>query len=194
MRRVAVIGNVAGGKTTLARALAGATGLPYHEYDALLWRGNARVPHEEVLALEKAWLDRPRWIIDGLGAWEALERRLDLADTIVYVDLPLWLHYAWAAQRQIRSAQQGPEPHSARPQLETEFLFRIMAITHRRTRPRLLAYLGEVQGKKIIHLRKRAELERLIQRRLQREAARRARLAARQAGPAEGGEAPLSRG
>lgn len=54
MRRVAIIGNVAGGKTTLARALAGATGLPYHEYDALLWREDVRVPHKEVLALEEA--------------------------------------------------------------------------------------------------------------------------------------------
>ncbi len=38
MRRVAVIGNAAGGKSTLARALASVQGLPHHEVDAILWK------------------------------------------------------------------------------------------------------------------------------------------------------------
>jgi adenylate kinase family enzyme len=46
-----------------------------------------------------------RWIIDGWGPWSSLEDRMALSDTIIFVDLPLWMHFWLAAERQIAVAR-----------------------------------------------------------------------------------------
>jgi adenylate kinase family enzyme len=162
-RRVAIVGNIAGGKSTLARALAEATGIPHREYDTLLWRGTELLPDEEAIALEQAWLAEPLWIIDGMGAWEAMERRLDRADGIIFIDLPLWQHYAWAAERRIEQARQGADLKGKELALSVEMLFRVMAVTHQRTRPKILAYLQAHPEKQTVHLRTRAALQRMVE-------------------------------
>jgi hypothetical protein len=53
-------------------------------------------------------------VIDGWGPWPTLERRFTAADTIVLVDHPVWVHFWWAAERQIACARgvarpDGPE-------------------------------------------------------------------------------------
>jgi adenylate kinase family enzyme len=68
MRRVAVFGNAGGGKSTLARQLAGTTGLPLHVVDKLQFKnGGAAVPLQEYLKLHSDLLTRETWIIDGYG-------------------------------------------------------------------------------------------------------------------------------
>ena len=161
--RIAIIGNVAGGKSTLARALSEATGIPHREYDTLLWRGAELLPDEEAIALEQAWLAEPIWIIDGMGAWDAIKRRLDRADGIIFVDLPLLQHYTWAAERRIDRARRGAEPDPREQALNLETLFRVIAITQRRTRPKILAYLKAHPKKQIVHLRNKAALQRMVE-------------------------------
>jgi len=162
-RRIAIIGNIAGGKSTLARALAEATGIPHREYDTLLWRGIELLPDEEAIALEQAWLAEPTWIIDGMGAWEAMQRRLDRADGIIFIDLPLWQHYAWAAERRIEQARQGADLHGKERALSVEVLFRVIAVTHQRTRPQILAYLQTHPDKQILRLRTKEALLRMVE-------------------------------
>jgi adenylate kinase family enzyme len=127
MDRIAVIGNAGGGKSTLARALATRRGLPYVEVDALLWRdgwqlaptGEYEVGHARLIA-------EPRWVIDGLGRLESLPARLMRASEIVLVDLPLWMHFWLAAERQIAWAKGGIAypPAGAKQMPPTEDLFR----------------------------------------------------------------------
>jgi hypothetical protein len=93
-----VIGNGAGGKTTLARAL----GLPHHEVDAVVFRSDwSRAPRREVEATLDGWLDEDDWVIDGLGPLDCVRRRLDRADTIVWIDLPLRTHLRRAIRRRV---------------------------------------------------------------------------------------------
>jgi adenylate kinase family enzyme len=162
-RRVAIVGNIAGGKSTLARALSEATGIPHREYDGLLWRGAELLPDEEALALEQAWLAEDIWIIDGMGAWTAIERRLDRADGIIFIDLPLLQHCAWAAERRLDQARRGAEPDPKEQVLDLETLFRVMGVTQQRTRPRILAYLEAHPEKQIVHLRSKAALQRMVE-------------------------------
>lgn len=94
MQRVAVFGNAGGGKSTLARQLAEITGLSLHIVDMLQFeQGGGAVPHGEYVESHRALLEQDTWIIDGYGdlitAWERFGR----ADTLVYVDLPLPVHY-----------------------------------------------------------------------------------------------------
>jgi len=105
MRKLAIIGNGGGGKSTAALRLGAHFGVPVFSVDQVQflpgWERNdpARVAewHESILA-------REAWIIDGWGAWELIEVRLDAADEIVLVDFPLEVHLAWAKQRERESA------------------------------------------------------------------------------------------
>lgn len=165
MKRIAVIGNAGGGKSTLARKLAAALGLPYHEVDALQWRPDwTPVPAADVRRAHEAILKKSRWLLDGFGDWESVERRFTRADTIILVDLPLWVHYWLAAERQIAWASGGtgqePAGHGAPP--PTRELFEMMWRLDRDGLPRLrrLAKDAEAAGKGVVRLRSLEELDR----------------------------------
>ena len=127
MERIALIGNAGGGKSTLARALATRRGLPYVEIDALLWRdGWLPAPEDGYEAEHARLIAGPRWVIDGLGRLESLAARLARASEIVLVDLPLWMHFWLAAERQIAwtKGDIAHPPAGATQMPPTEDLFR----------------------------------------------------------------------
>jgi adenylate kinase family enzyme len=100
MRRIAVIGNGAGGKTTLARALGVRLGIPHREVDAVQFRSDwSRVPAAATARVLDAWLADDAWVIDGFGPLACVRRRLAAADTIVWIDLPLHTHLRRALHR-----------------------------------------------------------------------------------------------
>lgn len=164
MTKVAVIGNAGGGKSTLSRALAQARGLPYFAVDRIQWRpGWQLVPADEFARAHADLLLRDSWIIDGVGPWDDIERRFDDADTIIFVDHPLWRHYWWAAKRQVASIfhgrLDGPEGCPMLP--VTLRLFKMMWRVHRDLRPKLRAAIAARHaGKRVFHLRSPRELAR----------------------------------
>lgn len=107
--RAVVIGNGGGGKSTLARALAERHDLVWCSIDQLQWAPGWQ-PAAEDLVVERirAVMARDRWIIDGWGPWASIEERMKLSDTLIFVDLPLWVHFWLAAERQISIAQGHP--------------------------------------------------------------------------------------
>jgi len=162
MTRVAVIGNAGGGKSTLCRKLSRALDLPYHAVDKIQWQpGWTITPEEEFLSKHDRLLSGERWIIDGFGPWQAIEQRFRAADTIVFVDHPLWLHYWWAGKRQIKSIFVGrPDGPDGCPMWPVTFrLFRMMWALHREERPKLLdAIVRRSNDTSIFHLRSPKEL------------------------------------
>lgn len=166
MTRVAVIGNAGGGKSTMCRALSTALGLPHHAVDLIQWRpGWNPVPPDEFNRKHDDPMRQPKWIIDGFGTWESIERRFGAADTIIFVDLSQWLHYWWATKRQfialVCGRSDGPEGCPMLP--VTLRLYRMMWSVHREIRPRVLALLDRYRpSAQVIHIRSKKELSAFI--------------------------------
>jgi adenylate kinase family enzyme len=101
VRRIAVLGNAAGGKSTLSLRLSERLGVPYYSVDKALWLPGWRTRADSDFArLHEAWLLEPGWVIDGWGDMAFIEERIALADAVVLVQHPLWRHCLWALKRQ----------------------------------------------------------------------------------------------
>ena len=87
MRRVIILGRGGSGKSTLAKELSKLTGLHVIEIDKIFWQpGLVGLSRDEWMTVQRQiileWTD---WIIDGdLGRYDAVEVRLQAADTIVF--------------------------------------------------------------------------------------------------------------
>ncbi len=101
VKRIAVLGNAGGGKSTLSLQLSERLRLPYHSVDKALWLpGWKPVSGPDFAKLHGAWLSEPGWVIDGWGDMAQIEQRLERADAVVLVQHPLWRHCYWALKRQ----------------------------------------------------------------------------------------------
>src|SRR5262245_5561417 len=72
------------------------------EVDSLLWQSGWRLaPVETYNAAHALLIAQEQWIIDGLGRQESIPHRLSRATDIVVIDMPLWMHFWLAAERQL---------------------------------------------------------------------------------------------
>ena len=162
MARVVVIGNAAGGKSTLARTLAGCRALPLIEVDQLLWReGWELVPAEVYEAQHEDAIGQDKWVIEGLGSQSSIPKRIARATEIVLIDLPIWLHFALAAERQLGWQHQALPPAGLATMPPTRRLFKTMWEVDRDWLPiiRDLCDLAEEEGKKVCRLKTLAEID-----------------------------------
>ena len=89
-RRVVVTGLAGAGKSTLSVALANKTGLPLIHLDLEFWKPGWTEPTEtEWRDKQRAVLAGDAWIADG-NYHQTLDLRVELADTVVVLDLPWW--------------------------------------------------------------------------------------------------------
>jgi adenylate kinase family enzyme len=106
MARILIIGNAGGGKSVLARKLANKRGLPYREIDAITWKpGWEAFSQAEYEAAHAQLIAEENWVIDGLGWTESLPERFARATEIILIDMPIWMHFWLAAERQFQWMQ-----------------------------------------------------------------------------------------
>lgn len=161
--RIAVLGNAGGGKSTLARRLAGEHALPYVEVDSFLWTPDwDLVPETEYDARHREVLDRDAWVLDGMGLPASLEARFVRSTAVILVDLPLWQHYWLAAERQAAwaagTAEAPPGGRGDRP--DTRRLFEFMWMIDRDLMPgiRTQVQAAEAAGTAVFRIRDVEEL------------------------------------
>lgn len=164
MQRAVVIGNSGGGKSIIARRLAARSACPYVEIDALLWQPGWRLAPLETYNAEHARLIAgEQWIIDGLGRQESIPRRLSRSTHIVLVDMPVWMHFWLAAERQLQWAAGGLEhpPAGIAQMPRTEALFRTIWEVDQTWMPQIrrLVAAEEERGKPVLRLVSVADLE-----------------------------------
>jgi adenylate kinase family enzyme len=93
MRKIFITGIVASGKTTFAKQLSAQLQLPWYELDLIVYHHTAEGRYKRTAAEQ---MERIR-SIDQSGAWifEGVDREsyrclFDMADTIIFLDPPLW--------------------------------------------------------------------------------------------------------
>jgi adenylate kinase family enzyme len=167
MRRVAVIASASGnGKTTLGGALAARLGVPFVELDALVhgpyWQ---ETPDDELRAQLEPTLGGDGWVIDGTYHRKLGTLVLDAADTVVWLDLPL---YVWVPRLLRRTGRRltGRERlwNDNRETLLTAFwgrrsLFGYALESHFRRRR---SWPAELAGRPVVRLRSTREVERWL--------------------------------
>jgi adenylate kinase family enzyme len=86
MQRVVVLGSSGAGKSTFARRLGAATGLPVVHIDQLFWRPGWVESEKDVYRARLAQaVAQPRWIIDG-NYLSTIDDRLARADRVILLD------------------------------------------------------------------------------------------------------------
>src|SRR5580704_6992988 len=157
MSRIVIIGNAGGGKSTLARKLAMMRGLQHIEIDRLLWQEGWKLTptdvymrqHDDIIASDD-------WVIDGLGQQISIPNRIARATEVILIDMPLWMHFWLAAERQIAWASGKLEhaPGGITQMPPTEHLFRTIWEVDQTGMPeiRALCTKAEAQGKIVTRL------------------------------------------
>jgi adenylate kinase family enzyme len=167
MNKVMIIGNGGGGKTTLAFQIAETHGLPLLEIDTIQFQPSwARTVESEVRQAIQTVHATDRWLIDGFGPWDQIEERARLADTIIFVDHPIWVHFWWACERQIAAAlgeQRVGGPTDCDLRDVTKQMFETLWWVHENLRPRLVALVEMYQATKmVVWIHSPEELDRFI--------------------------------
>jgi len=110
MKKIAVFGKPGSGKSTLSKNLALATGIKLHALDSIVYEKNGDLvdrktydeKHENILISNN-------WIIDGFGPVESFYKRLNAADTLIYIELPYAVSYWLVTKRLLKGLVVKPE-------------------------------------------------------------------------------------
>jgi adenylate kinase family enzyme len=167
MKKVAVFGNAGGGKSTLSKRLSQITGLPLHILDKIQYRsGGIEISHEDYKRAHQQILVSDRWIIDGFGCMETLWLRLREADTLVFVDLPLYVHFWWVTKRLITGYFKPPEGWPQKSPILRSSLtsYRVLWLCHKYLTPKYREYIDRAQSSKsVYHIRSTEEISQFFE-------------------------------
>ncbi len=167
MKKVAVFGNAGGGKSTLSKRLSQITGLPLHILDKIQYRsGGTEIPDEEYKQIHQQILVSDRWIIDGFGCMETLWLRLNEADTLVFVDLPLYMHFWWVTKRLITGYFKPPEGWPQKSPILKSSLnsYRVLWLCHNYLTPKYRKYIEQAQStKSVYHIRSTEQISQFFE-------------------------------
>jgi hypothetical protein len=164
MARIVIIGNAGGGKSTLARKLAERRGLRHVEIDRLLWQeGWVLTPEDVYTRQHRDIIAQDDWVIDGLGRQNSIADRIGRATEIILIDMPLWMHFWLAAERQMAWARGDLDhaPGGIAQMPPTDHLFRTIWEVDQTWMPaiRALCTEAETQGKIVTRLTSVDELD-----------------------------------
>lgn len=162
LRRIAVLGGAGAGKSTLARRLGEALGLPVVHLDRLAYGdGWARRGADALRADLAQSLEGGAWIVDGAYG-EASALTLPAADLVLWLDQPPWLRLfrAWRKTVSHRHCPRSDRPDCCEERFGWNYVR--MVISFGAWSPALSARLEATAGGRVLRLRGDAAARRLL--------------------------------
>ena len=123
--------------------------------------GGEAVPHDEYLKMHADLVRRDTWIIDGFGCVASAWERFAAADTLIYVDLPLSIHYRWVTMRLIEGLFASPKgwPDNSPLWSSTLQCYRTLELCERHMAPKYRQLMIDAAAtKQVHHLRSAGEI------------------------------------
>ncbi len=168
-RRVLVAGVSGVGKTTTARRIASASGLPHTEIDAL-FHGPDWEPRPTFVQDVERFSSGPAWVTEWMYG-PVRELLVERADTLVWVDLPtrvaLWRLFRRTLRRRLRRVELwngNVEPPLWTFFTDREHILRWGISTRNATRQRVPPLERSAPHLRIVHLRSQREVDVFVQR------------------------------
>ncbi len=90
MKKVALFGPPASGKTTVARKISSVLGLPHTNLDDVLFSDSGTLPFDDFRAAAERITRGESWVVEGNYS-KLADVVWHRADVLVWLDLPLWL-------------------------------------------------------------------------------------------------------
>jgi len=164
MERILVLGCSGAGKSTLTKVLSKELGIEALHTDTCYWSpGWVKVPMEQFKKAHNEFIKKDKWIVDGNNR-ATMPDRLELADTIIYLDFStvfcLWSvikrRFQYWGKTRPDVAEGCPE------QFDWEF-FKYIWSFNTKVAPPLKEMLSQQKDKKIIILKGRKEVNNFIE-------------------------------
>ena len=158
MNKIAVFGNAGGGKSTLSKRLAEMTGLPLVALDLIKYKpGGEEISDQEFKKIHNELLQQKQWIVDGFGSLDTIWERLEVSDTLVYIDMPVSLHYWWVTKRFLKGLFiAAPEswPQDSPLLKGTVNSYYTVWLCHKKLTPKYRDYVNKaMETKNVYHLK-----------------------------------------
>ncbi len=94
VQKIAIVGNIASGKTELARRLSKRLGISVTHIDGVQFDQNLNIDDlDRTRSILNQVQEQEAWIIDGQGPLDMFEKRFTQADLIIFIDLPIYLNF-----------------------------------------------------------------------------------------------------
>ena len=161
MRRILIVGNSGGGKSTLARRLGEKLSLPVIHLDVIYWKPGWIEAGDDIFRADVARaIQAPAWVCDGnfSDTWDI---RMPAADTIIWLQQPRLLCLLRAMWRVVTYRGRRTRPDMA-PGCNEKFdlkFYRYIWTFEAKVAPRLEAALAEFgRHARVVRLRGNAEI------------------------------------
>ena len=150
--KITIVGNIASGKTFLARQLSERLGIPVTHIDTIQFDRNLNINdlHQTRNLLTQVQ-NQADWIIDGQGPLDMFEERFAKADQIVFIDVPIYMNFILLTFRIFKNffspRKELPSGHSEISWRHVKKQYRTTWAIHKKMRPELIRMLNRKEFK-----------------------------------------------
>ena len=160
MNRIIVIGCPGSGKSTFSKALHKITNIPLYHLDMMYWNSDRTTVEQSVfLKLLSNTMKKSQWIIDG-NYQSTLELRLQVCDTVIFLDYPVDVCLNGIAERKGKARTNIPwvEPENQEDNTFIDFV----KSYNSQSRPKVIWLLNKYSNKDIYIFKQRKDSDEFL--------------------------------